>query len=77
MRLVKFTNFVDGRQGDPLYINVDQITAVYEDQTPSGGIVTKIFGGSTGLLWSVEESLHEVIKIIKADDILIPLINRD
>ena len=64
MKLVKFTNCVEGRQSDPIYINIDHITAVYEDRNEGGGGSTKIFGGYTGLLWTVEEGLSEVVKTI-------------
>ena len=65
MKLVKFTNCVEGRQSDPIYINIEHITAVYEDHNEGGGVSTKIFGGPTGLVWTVEESLNEVIKLIQ------------
>lgn len=58
---IKLTNNADGRKDDPIYINVDHITAVYEDQIEGGGLITKIYGGLQGTTWVVQESLGEVV----------------
>lgn len=63
--LVKFTNSVDERQDDPIYINPHHIIAVYEDRTNGGSLSTKIYGGPTGIVWTVQESLGEVVKILE------------
>lgn len=63
--LVKFTNLVQGREDDPLYINPDHIIAVYEDRTDHGSLVTRIYGGTEGSTWTVQESLGQVVKILE------------
>ena len=66
--MIKLTNAVEGRQDDVIYINAKHITAVYEDHVDGGGLVTKVYG-QTGIVWTVQESLGEVIKkIIQAND---------
>lgn len=62
--LVKFTNSAETRRDDPIYINPNHIVAVYEDPTDGGSLATKIYGGPTGIVWSVQESLEEVMKIL-------------
>lgn len=62
--LIKLTNAAEGRQDDPIYINTDHIVAVYEDKTEGGSLATKIYGGPTGLVWEVQESLSEVVKTV-------------
>ena len=63
--LVKFTNCVEGRQDDPIWINPNHITAVYEDKTEGGSLSTKIYGGNPSIVWTVQESLGEVIKVLE------------
>lgn len=58
--LAKFTNAYPGREGEPLYININTIKSVYEDKTPT--LQTKIAGHD--VLWTVEEGLSEVVKLI-------------
>ena len=65
MKLLKFTNHAGGREGDPIYINSEHIVAVYENHDEGGSLSTVIYGGIHTVEWYVEESLDEVIKIIK------------
>lgn len=65
MKLLRFTNRAGGREGDPIYINLEHISAVYENHNESGSLSTVIFGGPNGLEWHVEEGLKEVIDIIE------------
>jgi hypothetical protein len=65
--LIKFTNNVQGLEGNPIYINSDWITAIYEQPNAEGGSVkTIIFGGPTAQAWEVAESLNEAVKILNA-----------
>ena len=65
-KFIKFTNDVDSHKGSPLYINSQHITAVYEAPVTEGGsLKTFVFGGSTGIVWEVEESLNTVLKMIE------------
>lgn len=66
MKMLKFTNASsDVYRGMPLYISSDWIASAYEEPTNSGSLKTVIWGGPTGMIWFVEESLGEVIKIIR------------
>mgnify|MGYP003337951502 CR=1 FL=1 len=65
-KFIKLINDTEAHKGNPIYINVDHITAVYEVATPPGGFKTFIFGGHTGVQWEVEESPKEVINKIES-----------
>jgi hypothetical protein len=62
---VRLTNNVDGRKDDPLHINVNHIIAVYEDHLEGGSLVTKVYGGTNPIIWTVQESLGEVMSKIE------------
>ena len=59
---IKLTNMVPERKGDPLYLNVNHIKAVYEDHVEGGSLLTQVH--AENITWSVEESLGEVMKLI-------------
>lgn len=62
--MIKFTNAFDVHRGNVLFINRDHIVAVFEEASiPGGSLATKIVGVS-GIIWTVEESVSEVIKQI-------------
>ena len=64
---IKLTNDTEAHKGNPLYINADHITAVYEAiPQQGGGFKTFVFGGHTGVQWEVEESPKEVINKIES-----------
>jgi len=63
-KFVKLINDADAHKGNPIYINVDHITAVYEAAGPTGGMKTYVFGGHTGVQWEVEESPKQIIDMI-------------
>ncbi len=64
---IKLTNAASEHKGDAIYINVDQIAAVFEVASDQGGsLSTRVFGGPTGLEWRVEESLGEVMRKIES-----------
>ena len=64
MTLIKLTNNADHSRGLPLYMNPDNITAVYERAlVPGGSLVTIVF--SKGIEWYVEEGLSEVTRKIE------------
>ena len=68
MKLLKFTNRANGREGDPIYINPDHIVALYENHHDGGSLSTVIYGGIHTIEWHVEESLNQVIKIINESE---------
>jgi len=65
MKMLRFTNASNDNMMDmPLYINSNWIVSVYERPRDGGSLATTIFGGPNAMIWTVEESLSEVIKII-------------
>jgi len=62
--MIKLTNMSTDHLGMPLYIAIDKIVAVFEDETEGGGLRTVVMTGHEEF-WVVEESLGEVIKLIK------------
>ena len=66
MKFVKLSN--TGRyRGDPIYINIDWITSVFEESSEQyGSLSTIVFGGpGNGTRWVVEESAKEVLRKIE------------
>jgi uncharacterized protein YlzI (FlbEa/FlbD family) len=64
--MIKLTNLSEQHRGNPIYINVDHISAVYEFPKQEGGsLSTMVFGGYTGVIWEVEESLEQVLRKIE------------
>ena len=61
--MIKFTNATAEHLGNPIYININQISAVFPHNNPDGGgQSTIIYGGQTGVTWFVEEGVEEVVK---------------
>jgi hypothetical protein len=68
--MIKLTNAVEAHKGNLIYINPYHISAVYEfAKTNGGSLTTVIYGGYTGINWEVEESLNEVLKLIKKTEV--------
>jgi len=63
--MIKLMNLSQGHQGNPIYLNPDQIIAVYPFAPDGGSIQTIVYGGPQGNAWIVEEGVEEVIKKIK------------
>ena len=59
-RLVRFTNNADEHKGNPIYINIDHISA----STPGGSLKTFVFGGYTGVQWEIAESPKQALELI-------------
>ena len=67
MTMIRLTN--TGQLADmPIYINTAHITSVFEIPTEEGSLTTQVFSayGKEPLVWTVQESLGEVIKLIRA-----------
>ena len=60
---VKLTNNSPNFKGNPLYINIDHIVTVYEEQDEDGMFHTKLYGGFDKIVWDVEEPISKVINI--------------
>ena len=62
--MIKLMNLSQGHQGNPIYINPDHIIAVYPFAPDGGSIQTIVYGGPQGTVWTVEEGVETVIKLI-------------
>ena len=65
--LIKLTNNAEGFKGDPVYINLDHISSIYEFNNGSG-FVTSLFSVLNNHQWVVEESPAEIQKILDGKD---------
>jgi hypothetical protein len=63
-KFIKLTNDNDAHKGNPIYINADHITAIYDAAIVGGNIKTFVFGGHTGVQWEVEETPKQVLDLI-------------
>ena len=62
--LIEFTNATEQYKGNKIYINKNQIVAVFESPTDGGSLATIIYGGPQGNSWTVEEGLSKAISLI-------------
>ena len=64
---IKLTNTVDKYIGEPIWINTDHITSVYEYPKIVGGSLTTFIHSRIGeaATWEVEESAAKVMKLIE------------
>jgi uncharacterized protein YlzI (FlbEa/FlbD family) len=67
--LVKLTNTSTQFMGDPIYINSDHITCIYNQPNTEGGslktLVHSRIGSGGNITWEVEESPSEIMKLIE------------
>lgn len=64
--MIRLMNLANGHQGNPIYINIDHIIAVYPfAPDASGSLQTVVYGGPQGMTWIVEEGVEDVIKKIR------------
>lgn len=61
---IKLTNALPDRLGDPLLVNINVITSVYENHVQGGSLSTTIYSNDKQF-WHVEESFNEVERRIK------------
>ena len=63
--LIKLTNAAEEFKGNNIYLHTDWIVSVFQTSLqPGGSLSTVVFGGPTGMSWSVEESPEEIQKLI-------------
>ena len=63
---IKLTNASNDHRGDPIYINTDHITVIFEQPRDGGSLVTLIYSNmGQPLTWEVEQSATQVMKIIE------------
>ena len=68
-KFIKLTNQAQAFKDTPIHINVDHITAIYDQASePGGSLRTIVYGGPTGIHWEVEESSFEILKMIRTLD---------
>ena len=64
--MIKLTNATPEHAGNPLYINPEWISSVFEAaKQPGGSLTTFVFGGPIGNVWEVEESPSKVVQLIE------------
>ena len=68
--MIKFVNAHDDHRGNVLWIDSTHIVAVYEKANVRGGSLSTTIYGSTGIEWTVEESLNEVIRQLQPHGML-------
>jgi hypothetical protein len=64
-KFIKLTNDAQHHKGNPIYINVDHITVIYDAVIEGGGFKTFVYGGSQGVTWETEESPKKIISMIE------------
>ena len=64
-KFIRLINDTEAHKGNPIYLNIDHITAVYDVAMEGRGFKTFVFGGHTGVQWEVEQSPKEVINMIE------------
>jgi hypothetical protein len=63
---IKLTNTANGHLGDSIHINVDHITAIFEQPRDGGSLVTLIHSNmGQPLTWEVGESVIEIMVLIQ------------
>jgi len=65
---IKLTNSTEIHKGDPIWINCKNSVAIYEWAKMPGGSLTTFIYGSTGIVWEVEETAGQVLKLISIYD---------
>ena len=68
--LIKLSNASDIHRDNPIYINVDHISCIFQQaKVPGGSLTTFVhchYGSS--ITWEVEESPSEIMKLIEANN---------
>jgi len=58
---IKLTNAHDDHKGNILWVNTDFIVAVFEKANVRGGSLSTTIYGTTGIEWTVEQSVNQVM----------------
>ena len=68
LMFIKLTNASDTHRDNPIYLNPDNITCIFQDAKTPGGSLTTFVHSRIGesITWEVEESPSEIMKIIEA-----------
>jgi hypothetical protein len=66
--LIKLSNASDIHRDNPIYINPDHISCIFQQAKQEGGSLTTFVHSRVGepITWEVEESPSEIMKIIEA-----------
>jgi hypothetical protein len=68
--LIQLTNASDSHRDNPIYINPDHISCIFQQAKQEGGSLTTFVHSRVGepITWEVEESPSEIMKIIGANN---------
>ena len=68
--LIKLSNASDIHRDNPIYINPDHISCIFQQAKQPGGSLTTFVHShhGTSITWEVEESPSEIMKIIEAQN---------
>ena len=66
--IIKLINASESHKDNPIYINIDHITCIFQEAKQEGGSLTTFVHSRIGELitWEVEESPSEIMKLIEA-----------
>ena len=68
---IKLTNASMEHFGEPLWLNFNQVSAIYEHaKVKDGGLTTFVYSrvGGPAMTWEVEESGDKIVKLIEAEN---------
>jgi hypothetical protein len=70
LMFIKLTNASDTHRDNPIYLNPDNITCIFQDAKTPGGSLTTFVHSRIGesITWEVEESPSEIMKLIEAQN---------
>jgi len=69
--LIKLTNASESHKGNPILINPNHITCVFQEAKVPGGSLTTFVHSRMGvepITWEVEESPSEIMKIVEVNN---------
>jgi len=68
--LIKLTNASDTHRDNPIFINTDHVTCIFQDAKTPGGSLTTFVHSRMGecITWEVEESPSEIMKLIETQN---------
>jgi hypothetical protein len=68
--IIKLTNASNSHKDNPIFINIEHITCIFQEAKQEGGSLTTFVHSriGAGITWEVEESPSEIMKLIEAQN---------
>jgi len=68
--LIKLSNASESHKDNPIYINPDHISCIFQQAKQEGGSLTTFVHSRVGepITWETEESPSEIMKLIEAQN---------